>query len=134
MDRWTVTLADWILPVMLLVVWVASWWRGTRRFRLWFALLAPAGCVAGIILALIGSGSQADGSCSSSCDGSAVQRWADSYDSPSGATAWLGKSSVLALGVALALTVITLIVEYILLVLRDSREARAQRQSGQRPQ
>jgi hypothetical protein len=63
-----------------------------------------------------------------------VQRWADSVDSPAGASAWLGRSSLLALGVALALTVVTLIVEYILLVLRDSREARSYRESGPHPQ
>jgi hypothetical protein len=117
-----VNLTDWILPVLLLAIWVPSWWRGTRRFRLWFALLAPAGCVAGIVVALIGAGAQASGSCSTTCDGSAVQRWADSYDSPSALTAWLGNSSVLALGVAVVLTLSTLTVEYILLVLRDKRE------------
>jgi hypothetical protein len=120
-----VDLADWILPVLLLAIWVPSWWRGTRRFRLRFALLAPVACVVGIILGLIGANAQSDGSCSSSCDGSAVQRWADSVDSPSGVSAWLGKSSLLAFGVAVALTLITLIVEYILLVRRDSREARS---------
>jgi hypothetical protein len=50
----TVTLTEWILPVLLLTIRVPSWWRGTRRFRLWFALLAPVACVAGVVLALIG--------------------------------------------------------------------------------
>lgn len=114
---------DLILPLLLLAVWVASWW-GTRRLRLWFALLAPMACVAGVVLAAIGSVSQASGSCSPSCDGSAVQRWAAGVDSPSAPVAWLGGNSVVALGVAVVLTVITLIAEYVLLVLRDSRQPR----------
>jgi hypothetical protein len=103
---------DLVLPVLLLAVWVTSWWLGTRRFRLWFALLAPWVCVAGIILAAFGSLSQADASCSMSCDGSAVQRWAAEVDSPSATVVWLGRNSVAGLGLALALTGITLIVEY----------------------
>jgi hypothetical protein len=42
-------------------------------------------------------------------------------------------SSLLARFVAVALTVLTLIVEYILLVLRDSRGARSHEQSAHRP-
>jgi hypothetical protein len=127
-------LTDWTLPVLVMAIWVPSWWCGTRRFRLWFALLAPFACALGIILGLIGAGSQADGSCHSSCAGSAVQRWAESFDSPSPAIAWLQTSSLRALLVAVTLTILTLVVEYILLVLRDSREARAQERSPHRPQ
>jgi hypothetical protein len=76
------TLTDWILSIIVPAIWVPSWWPGTRRFRLWFALLAPFVCALGFILGLIGADSPADGSCSSSCDGSAVQRWAESFDSP----------------------------------------------------
>ena len=54
-----------------------------------------------------------------------MQRWADSSGSPG--SAWLGRNAVLALGVALALTVITLVVEYVLLVMRDRRAARSPR-------
>ena len=128
------SLTDWILPILLLVIWVPSWWRCTRRFRLWFSLLAPFACVVGIILGLIGANAQADDPCSSSCAGSAVQRWAPSFDSPPGGVAWLIESSLLALAVAVALTVVTLIVEYILLVRRDPREAPLQRQSERDPQ
>jgi len=34
-------LSDWIPPVVLVAIWVGLRLRGTRRFRLWFALLAP---------------------------------------------------------------------------------------------
>jgi hypothetical protein len=118
-------LTDWLLSILLVAIWVVSWWRGTRRFRLWFALLAPFVCMLGIVVGLIGAGSQADGSCRSSCAGSAVQRWAESFDSPSTSIAWLETSALRGLFVAVALTVLTLIVEYILLVLRDSREERS---------
>ncbi|MEV8506746.1 hypothetical protein AB0368_18300 [Actinoplanes sp. NPDC051475] len=114
-------LIDWILPGLVLAIWMLSWWAGTRRFRLWFALLAPFACTLGLILGLIGAGSQADGSCSSSCAGGAVQRWAADFDSPSASVVWLQASSRLALFVAVVLTVLTLVVEYILLVLRDRR-------------
>jgi hypothetical protein len=113
-------MTDWILPILLLAIWVPSWWRGTRRFRLWFALLAPVACGFGFILGVIGAITQADGPCSA-CAGGVVLNWADSVDSPTGVSAWLETSSLPALGVALALTVLTLIVEYVLLVQRDSR-------------
>ncbi|BEL05340.1 hypothetical protein Q0Z83_035310 [Actinoplanes sichuanensis] len=117
-------LSDLVLPVLLVVVWVRSWWRGTRRFRLWFALLAPTGCVAGLVLAVIGAFSGAGSSCSgSSCTGSRVQRWAADVDAPSDVLVWWGRNAQLGLAVAVVLTVVTLIVEYILLVRRDSREA-----------
>lgn len=118
-------LIDWILPVLLVAVWASSWRLGTRRFRLWFAVLAPWVCVAGVILALAGSNAQADGSCPGgaySCDGGAVQRWAASFDSPPASVVWFETSSLLALGVAVALLFLTLIVEYILLVLRQRAE------------
>jgi hypothetical protein len=112
-------LTGWLPSVLLVAVWVLSWWRGTRRFRLWFALLAPSFCVLGFLAGLIGAGSQAGGSCSSSCAGGAVQRWTESFDSPSASVAWLETSTLLALPVAIALTVLTLVAEYVLLVLRD---------------
>ncbi|MEV4705085.1 hypothetical protein [Actinoplanes sp. NPDC049316] len=115
--------ADWLLPILLPAVWVLSWVWGTRRFRLWFALLAPFVCASGFVLGVVAAGSQADSSCSSpACDGGAVQRWAASFDSPPPAVVWLQTSSLAALFVAVVLTVLTLIVEYVLLVLRDSRE------------
>jgi hypothetical protein len=124
--------ADWLLSILLVAVWMFSWWRGTRRFRLWFALLAPLVCVLGIVAGLIGAGSQAGASCSPSCAGSAVQRWAESFDSPSTSVAWLETSALLALFVAVALTVLTLVVEYVL-VLRDSGEERSREQSVHPP-
>ena len=126
-------LIDWLPSILILAIWVFSWWRGTRRFRLWFALLAPMACMLGVVVGLIGAGTQADDACSSSCAGSAVQRWAESFDAPSPSIVWLQTSALLALFVAVALTVLTLVVEYILLVLRDSREARSQGQSRHPP-
>lgn len=114
-------MTDWLPSILLAAIWLLSWWRGTRRFRLWFALLAPLACVLGIVFGLVEADSQADGSCSSSCAGSAVQRWAESFDSPSRSVAWLEMSALRALFVAVALTGLTLFVEYILLVGRDSR-------------
>ena len=112
-------LTDWFPSMLLVAIWVFSWWRGTRRIRLWFALLAPFLCVLGLVAGLIGAGSQATGACSSSCAGGAVQRWAESFDSPSTGVAWLETSALLALPVAVALTVLTLVVEYIVLVRRE---------------
>jgi len=112
-------LIAWLPSVLLVAVWLLSWWLGTRQFRLWFALLAPLACVLGFVVGLIEAGSQADGSCSSSCAGSAVQRWAGSIDSPSASVAWLETSALRALSVAVAVTVLTLVVEYVLLVRRD---------------
>ncbi|MFI7596426.1 hypothetical protein [Actinoplanes sp. NPDC049681] len=128
------TLTDWILPTVVLAVWGLSWWLGTRRFRLWFAVLAPFASVVGVVLGVLGAGSQADGECSSSCAGGAVQRWAASFDSPSPGVVWLQTSAILALFVAVVLTVLTLIIEYVLLVLRDSGEERSGGQGARRPQ
>ena len=113
-------LSDWPLSVLVVTIWVVAWWRGTRRFRLWFALLAPALCLIGVVAGLLGALSGSDASCTSpSCPGSAVQRWAESMDAPPAGALWLESNALLALGVAVALTVLTLIVEYILLVRRE---------------
>ena len=74
----------------------------------------------GFILGVIGAFARADGPCSA-CAGGVVLNWANSVASPTGVSAWLENSSLPALGVALALTVLTLIVEYVLLVQRVSR-------------
>ncbi|MFG1604958.1 hypothetical protein [Actinoplanes sp. NPDC049265] len=116
------TLTDWLPSILILATWVLSWWRGTRRFRLWFALLAPTACLVGVVAGLLGAGAQAGVGCSSSCPGGAVQRWAASVDAPSPGVAWLEASALRALLVAVVLAVLTLGVEYILLVLRDARE------------
>lgn len=112
-------LTYWILPALLVVVWAQPWWRNSRRFRLWFALLAPFACVVGIIVGLLGSTADGDGGCAKPCKGGLVQHWAGSVDSSSAFAA----SSALALFVAVALTIVTLIVEYVLLVRRDSADA-----------
>jgi H+/Cl- antiporter ClcA len=117
-------LTFWILPVLLLGIWAQSWWRGSRRFRLWFALLAPFACVVGTILGLLGSVTDSDDTCALPCDGGLVEHWAAGVDSSSGSAAWLGTGSLLALFVAVPLTIVTLIVEYVLLVRRDSADNR----------
>jgi hypothetical protein len=58
----------------------------------------------------------------------------DAAHTPSGFSVWLGKSSLVAFGVTIALTVITLVVELILLVRRDSCAARTEAEAGRRPQ
>jgi hypothetical protein len=91
-----------------------SWWRGSRRFRLWLALLAPAGAVAGLIAGVIATLSEP------SEPGAGVSQWASDVDGSTGFGDWLFSSSLLALFVAVPLTVVTLVVEYILLVRRTS--------------
>ena len=39
-----------ILPAVVVTAWPLLWWRGSRRLRLWFAALAPAALIAGLVL------------------------------------------------------------------------------------
>ncbi|GAA4608240.1 hypothetical protein BJY16_006740 [Actinoplanes octamycinicus] len=113
-----------ILPALVLAIWVPSWWRRTRGFRLRFALLAPVVCGLGFVMAAFLALTQGGGSCPGSCPGGAVQRWAAGADNPAPLVAWLGASSLLAFLVSVVLTVVTLIVEFVLLVRRDARAGR----------
>lgn len=116
--------AYWVLPALVLVIWVAAWWR-SRRFRLWFALLAPVAAVGGIVLGLaltVSEGREAASSCVGRSCGN-VSGFAAGMDGATGIDAVVGAGSVLALLVAVPLTVVTLIVEYVLLVRRQNRQA-----------
>jgi hypothetical protein len=94
---------------LLVVVWAGSWW-GTRRFRIWFVLLAPLGAVVAIVLAFLAVPA---GSCEHGC----VEGWANNVDSSEGIAA-----SLAALYASVVLAPITLIVELVLLVRRNPTE------------
>jgi hypothetical protein len=103
----------WILAVMVVGAWALSWWCGTRRFRLWFALLAPFGAVVGLVAGLV---SMVSG-CTSACAGNTQNRVGNA-DAVTGSAAGLVINFWVALPVTVALTLTTLVVEYILLVRR----------------
>ncbi|GLY07727.1 hypothetical protein [Actinoplanes sp. NBRC 101535] len=124
---------DGIAGVLVLGTWVAAWWR-SRRFRLRFALLAPAAAIAGIVLALVvtvETGRAAAGSCAGT-DCHDVAGFTARLDSPDGFAGLLGANATVALFVAVPLTAVTLIVEYILLVRRQNREDRALAEEARR--
>jgi hypothetical protein len=94
------------LAGLVVAVWVWSWW-GPRPFRLWFALLSPFGAVAAIVLAFM---SVPRGSCDHGC----VEGWANNVDSSEGLA-----NALMTFPVAVAIAVITGIVELVLLVRRN---------------
>lgn len=102
-------MSDVFLPGLVVLVWVASWWR-SRRFRLWFALLSPFGSVAAIVFAFM---SVPRGSCDHGC----VMGWANNVDS-SDAVA----GALLTFPVTLAIFAITGITELVLFVRRNPPE------------
>ncbi len=109
----------WGLPVLFLAVWLALWWR-SRPVRLWFALLAPVAAVLGVCAGFLHhdeAGPCTRGSCHD------VPHWAASVDSASGGSL-LSTSALLTLPLAVTLSLITLVVEYIMLVRRQNAEAR----------
>jgi hypothetical protein len=89
-----------LLPGALLAVWVWSWWF-RRSVRLWLAVLAPFGSVVLIVLAFL---SVPAGSCDHGC----VEGWAASMDGSESLA-----DALLTLPVALAVTVITGLVELV---------------------
>jgi hypothetical protein len=113
----------WIPPTLAVVTWVAAWWC-SRRFRLWFAVLAPVAAIGGILLGLaltLAEGPDAASTCmGSSCDTDAAL---SCMGSGCDTADLIGIGSILALLVVVPLTVVTLIVEYVLLVRRQNREA-----------
>lgn len=111
----------WILAALVLVTWVAAW-RGSRRFRLWFAVLAPIAAIGGIVLGVALTIAQGPGPCVGRQCGS-VAGFAAGLDNPTGIDAMLQANSLLALFVAAPLSTLTLIVEFVLLVRRQNREA-----------
>jgi hypothetical protein len=110
----------WILPALVVAIWVVAWWC-SRRFRLWFAVLAPVAAVGGIVLGLTLIFSDPASCPGTSCGD--VSTWAASVDSPAGIDALLQAGSVLAFLTAVPLTLVTLVIEYVLLVRRQNREA-----------
>ena len=130
----------YLLPVLLVVAWPLLWWRGSRRIRLWFAGLAPLGAAAGAVLGLLENSwerSQAGPvSCPTShCDMSVL--FAADVDSASILGMLIAINSLLALLVAVALRVLTLVVELLLAGGRTTLRLRTQGTGwggrGQRP-
>jgi hypothetical protein len=120
----------YLLPVLLVAAWSLLWWRGSRRIRLWFAGLTPLGAVAGFVVGAVVALNNS--SCvGAGCDSRGAQRAA-------GERAWfdLGVSimynAVLGFAVAVALGLITLVVELVLLGVRARRRT-ALRRSGEVP-
>jgi hypothetical protein len=107
---------EFLLAGLLVIVWALSWW-GTRRFRIWFVLLAPLGAVVTIVLAFL---SVPAGSCERGC----VEGWADNVDGSEGVA-----GSLAALYASVVLAPITLIAELVLFLRRNP----VARPSGDRP-
>lgn len=98
-------MSSFFLAGLLVAVWVMSWF-GSRRFRLWLAMLSPFGSVVAIVTAFL---TVPRGSCEHGC----VMGWADSVDGSANLA-----NALLTFPVALAIAVITGIVELILLIRR----------------
>ncbi|MEU8813810.1 hypothetical protein [Actinoplanes sp. NPDC048796] len=79
--------------------------------------LAALACGTGLVIGLVAALGGPD------TPGSGVQHWADAFGSTSPAITWLGQTSLLGLGTAAGLTVLTLLTEGTLLVLRLTRAA-----------
>jgi hypothetical protein len=115
----------WVLPGLLVAVWALLWWQGSRRARLWFAFLAPPGAILVVILAVVQSLQDADaaqGCTGGPCDKD-VAHFAAGVDTAQGTL--LSTNAFLALAVSLPLFLITMTVEYVLLVRRQNREEAA---------
>ena len=124
------------LPVLLVVAWSLLWWRGSRRIRLWFVGLAPFGAVVGVVLGLLEylgeRGPVRPVSCTPALCGVTAYR-----DATSGPGRLIFGNSLLALIVAVALGVLTLVVELLLAGGRTTLRLRTQGTGwggrGQRP-
>ncbi|KUL41456.1 hypothetical protein [Actinoplanes awajinensis] len=116
------------LPVLLVVAWTALWWA-SRRARMWFAGLAPAGAIAVVLLGAIQMLSPSDSarSCgTTSCPGGPadLSTRIDTLGSGPGAlTMTVGLLTVI---VATALMIVTLVVETTLMVRRHEKAERAE--------
>jgi len=110
-----------LLPGLLVVAWPLLWWRGSRRIRLWCAGLTPLGAVAGFFLGvLVASWGLA---APVPCAGGACDSGRDlGVSANSAAMSNLGMvimvNSALALVVAVALGLLSLVVELVLLGVR----------------
>jgi hypothetical protein len=120
----------YLLPVLLVVAWPLLWWRGSRRIRLWFAGLTPLGAFAGFFVGAVVALNNS--SCvGAGCDSRGMQRAA-------GERAWfdLGVSimsnAMLGFATAVALGLLTAVVELTLLGVRVRRRT-ALRRSAKPP-
>ncbi|GAA4934278.1 hypothetical protein [Actinoplanes utahensis] len=113
---------QWALTALIVVMWARSWWRD-RTYRLWFALLAPAAAIGGGVLGLVLTFSEAR-EAARSCVGSdchGVAAFTGRVDGADGLGPWITANSALAFPVAAGLTVLTMVVESVLLVRRHTR-------------
>src|ERR1035437_10389552 len=121
------------LPVLLVVAWLLLWWRGSRGIRLWFVGLAPFGALGGVVLGLLADlGARGPGR-PVSCTPALCGDWGGvtAYrDATSGPGRLIFGNSLLALIVAVALGVLTLVVE---LLLAGARTTLRLRTSGTGP-
>jgi hypothetical protein len=121
------------LPVLLVVAWSLLWWRGSRRIRLWFVGLAPFAAAAGVVLGLLEYLGERGPARPVSCTPALCGDWGGvtAYrDATSGLGRLIFGNSLLALIVAVALGVVTLVVE---LLLAGGRTTMRLRTSGTGP-
>jgi len=104
------------LSVLLVVAWSLLWGRG-RRIRLWFAGLAPLGAVVGVFLGLLAYLGERGPVRPVSCTPALCGDWGGVTpyrDATSGIGQLIIGNSLLALIVAVALGLLTLVVEPLL--------------------
>lgn len=101
------------LPVLLVVAWSLLWWRGSRRIRLRFVGLALLVAAVGVVLGLLALARASPVLCSPDHCAAAGGANADMY-AMSGIVGLIFGNSLLALIVAVALGVLTLVVELLL--------------------
>jgi len=127
----------YVLSLLLVVAWPLLWWRGSRRIRLWYAGLTPLGAYAGFILgAVVGSWGRNGGAVPCTGGGGACDTAWEPGAGDSAAISDLGMvfmiNSVLAFLVAVALGLLTLVVELVLLGVR-ARSRTTLRRSEEAP-
>ncbi|GAA2687650.1 hypothetical protein [Actinoplanes palleronii] len=116
------------LPVLLVVAWTALWWA-SRRARMWFAGLAPAGAITVVLLGAIQMLSPSDSarSCGTTYCPSGPADLSTRIDTlgsgPGTLTMTVGLLTVI---VATALMIVTLVVETMLMVRRHEKAERAE--------
>ena len=124
--------ACYLLSALLVVAWPLLWWRGSRRIRLWWAGLTPLGAVAAYFLGgLVGSWGRNGGAVPCTGGGGACDTAWEPGAGDSAAISDLGLvimiNSVLAFLVAVALGLLTLVVELVLLGARARRRTTLRR-------
>jgi hypothetical protein len=103
--------------LLLVVAWSLLWWRGRRRIRLWFVGLAPFAAAVGVVLGLLEYLGERGPVRPVSCTPALCGDWGGvtAYrDATSGIGRLIFGNSLLALIVAVALGVLTLVVELLL--------------------